>query len=583
MKKLLLTIIMVMLASAGLYSQIISDTTWLETKKSGSVKNRHNIKDIDRITFQKLTGNPKCIITVEPLLINSASVGQQFYVTVSYNKKMNIESTKPFINFSAGATSFEKDDPNSSWVDDSTYFAVYNIVDKDQQFVVPKVTVKGARDIYANEQDSAVLSDAFILDTRNPEIVKVDFPSYLRICDDAAGEKYSIKFTFNEKMRTRTNPIITPNITACTTTTFTNYTGKWTKDNEFTATYTIADGNVDYDSISFTISNAVDSAGNKIDITPAGKTVTVDTRNPTVTSIGATKTNFNLNDVNSTITLTVSFSEPMMVAPKISFSPDIKNILVIQSSAPHPQFTNRFVYTYKIIKNQDVNFLDVDVIVREAKDSCGNLSVEYTKLDYINVLFLITKVIEENFDTYLTGGPPTTPPWERLLPEGKSNKVQSTWRYSLENSLELEGQQTPTVLNERALQQFSATPDEINFEVFVMADELIDSGGIALVNKATLANFASMTYCTDGKVKIQSGSSAPVTVDFSGADNPYAATVWALIRLQYNKTSGELKFYVNNSLVTTTTGTVPSGTFDSIMLFSNKGKMYFDDILVWHQ
>lgn len=583
MKKLLLILILTMLASSVNIAQITNDT-YLVRQKGGTQLDSIKITDIDSITFPKLGGVPTCTIEVDPPVLNTLTFSgvAEFYVTVIYSKPMDTQNTKPQIKFSTASTSLEFDAKNSLWIEDSIYFAVYKVVDKDQQYVKPNITVTGARDKNANLQNPCALNEAFVLDTRDPEVARIDYPSSNSICDDATGDKYILKFVFNEKMKESVKPTVTIAPSAPKQV-LTNEIGEWTTPQEYKVTYTIADAEIN-SSATFSITNALDLAGNKIEKTEGAKYVKIDNQNPRVSSIGASKTNLNLNDVGSTIKITVSFNEAMEEPPDITFSPNIIGKALKFLGSNPTGFANRYEFKYEVIQAVTENFLDVDVIIKDAKDSCGNLSIEYKKLDYFNILFKITKVIEEGFDTYTVGGPPTNPPWERLLPEGLSSTVQTLWRQSEPASLELVPKLTPPpVVVEKALQQFSATPDEINFEIYVLADAVTDSGGIALVTKSSLTPFALLTYGTDGNIYIQSGSGALTKVNFNVGENPYAATNWGLFRLQYNKVSGDLKLYVNNSFITSLTGTVPSGTFDSILMYSAKGKMYFDTILLWHQ
>jgi hypothetical protein len=582
MKKLLLIMILLALAAAWSYSQ---NEIKLNIYKSGNKTAEHDIKDIDSITFQKLGGAPTCKVTVEPLVLNSKSAGSSFYVTAEFSKKMN-KDIIPQIKFSAGTTSLEIDPLNCMWVDDSTYFWTYNVKDINQSSIKPNITISSARDLNGNTQNPGNLNAGFTLDTEEPYTVRIDLPTALRICEDLTGTDYIIKLTFNESMKAvaiptinyfpnlvktevfAPNPVIKPNPN---------------NDKEWIITYKIVDSNFTLPKFTLSFEGAQDLVGNVMDSTPAGKTFSVDTENPKVSSIVASKTNINLNDVNSTITITVTFNEAMLASPppQITFTPDISKALKLDKVEQMSGIGNRFLFTYKVIQLVSENFLDVDVSVKGAKDSCGNMQIDYKRADYMNILFKITKVIEDGFDTYNVGGPPP-PPWERLAPNGKDNQVQSTYRCGDPNSLMLEGSKAETKV-EKELQEFTGTPDEINIEFCMMAEALTDSAAIALVDRATMQNFATLIYGADGSVYLKSGSGAQSKVTFDAANNPYQAYKWGNFRLQYNKVSGDLKLYYESAFITSVSATVPSGSFNSLLLYSANGKAYFDSIFVWNQ
>lgn len=580
--------IVLALASAGSYSQIITKDTKLQLNKNGNKIGDHDIKDIDSITFQKLGGAPTCKVTVEPLVLNSKSAGTSFYVYAEFSKKMN-KDIIPQIKFSAGTTSLEIDPQNCVWVDDFNYMWTYNVKDVDQSSIKPNITVTGARDENGNTQNPGNLNAGFTLDTEEPYTVRIDLPTALKICEDLTNEEYKIKLTFNESMKAVAKPTINyfPNLVS--TEVFAPnpvIAPNPTNDKEWIITYKIVDSNFTLPTFTLSFEGAQDLVGNVMDSTPAGKTFSVDTENPKVSSVVASKTNINLNDVNSTITLTVTFNESMLASPppQITFVPDIGKALKLEGVTLMPGIGNRFLYTYKVIQLTSENFLDVDVVVKNAKDSCSNVQLEYKRADYMNILFKITKIIEDGFDTYPVGGPPP-PPWERLAPNGKDNQVQSTYRCGDPNSLMLEGSIAEAKV-EKVLQEFTGTPDEINIEFcMAVADEatIPDTAGVALVDRATMQPFAMLIYGTDGSIYLKSGSGAQSKVNFDAADNPYAAYKWGSYRLQYNKVSGELKLYYNSAFMTSVSATVPSGTFNSLLLYSVNGKSYFDSFFVWNQ
>jgi hypothetical protein len=586
MRKLIYTIVILLAATAYCNSQVTLENIKIYVRKGGDTINTIDTKDFNNISFEQLNGLPTCTIEVEPKALNAASIGSNLFVTVTYSEKMD-KDIKPIISFSEGANNFNLVSNMELWNSDSEFFSSYVVLGKNQNLISPSITVSGARDIYGNQQPPCTLNNAFTIDTEKPYLVKIDFPDIPKICDDMAGIDFIIKLTFNEKMK-KIDPKVTFTPGSALGSVFSSDNPKpkfeWINDKECHITYKIVDNNADFPAgITFTFEKALDLAGNEMDAVPGGKAYIVDMYNPKVSNLVVSKSNIKLEDDGLPFTITLTYTEAMVGNPKpdLTFTPSAGIGKILTEKQIQFDGFKKFTYTYKV-KTGSENIIGIDVAVKEGEDSCSNLQVEYKKADCFNILFTINEIFREGFDTYPVGGPPP-PPWERLSPSGIDNQVQSTFKPTggEPNSLMLVGSKVD-VKKEMEIRQFSPSPDEINVEFYMMSEAVTDSGGVALANKASMVPYAMLTYGTDGSVYIKSGTSITQKVTFPQNDNPHELNKWGSYKLIYNKVTGELKFFFNGTLMATTVGTVPAGSYDSILLYSFDGKVYFDNFFLWY-
>src|SRR5947208_2181254 len=102
-------------------------------------------------------------------------------------------------------------------------------------------------------------------------------------------------------MDTSSTPVIANNA-GSTLTSPTN--GHWTDATHYTVDYTVADANVSLADITFTVSGAKDAAGNtQATATNVSSGTSVDTLNPTVSSVSIIDTQITAADASQTITL----------------------------------------------------------------------------------------------------------------------------------------------------------------------------------------------------------------------------------------------------------------------------------------
>ncbi len=578
MKKVLIPLFLIVIAGLMLNAQ--NKNYRIQVKQGSNVIDNINVNDLDTIRFQELSGAPDCEIEIPAMqkTINRSAIGNDYEITVSYSKNMK-SANLPKISFSPASAANTLTVQSSNWDDAecTSYTWIYKISDANQQRIVPDITVTGGVDIYGNAQNICTLDSALVIDTELPNITSLTFPSYQTICDGAVGDKFIIRMKFNEEMKTAIAPEITfsPDITGRV---FDSEHGGWEKDNmTYIDTFIVIDNNEKIPAVTSIIINAVDKAGNKMVSYSTGKTLKVDTQNPKVSSLAATIPDIKQEHVNSQITITVNYNEYLVgsYTPIIEFSPSLNDVLQKENGSWTAPYT--YVQKYKVKKGFNQNIEAVDVKVKNARDSCGNEQVEYTKADYINVLMAITEVFREGFATYVKGSPVYFP-WTRAS-NGVTNEIDDSYFNSDSVSLKTEGS-VATSKTESVYRDFTASPDGINVEFCLRPDSESDSASIALVHRATGDVSCAFIIARDGKAYLRSGNTSEVITWPS--DNPYVGNLFSCYRMNYNKLTGVASLYYNNVLAKTVTATVPANLYNSIYLNTYEGVVHWDTLVLWY-
>ena len=236
------------------------------------------------------TAPPTAVLTTNLSLIADADVGSDtFTVTATFSEAMNnsIAPTISFIPAVASTLSFT----GGVWsVGNTVYTATYNVADAGVEVADVDVSASGAQDIGGTTMTANTTLNLFDIDTKNPTSV---ITSNLSLITDAnVGSDTSIvTATFDETMNNSVAPTLTFTPDVSSTLTFTG--GIWSAgDTVYTATYDVADANVEINDIDVTSSNAEDLAGN-LDPDTTMDVFSIDTKNltPNITSSSSDPTN----------------------------------------------------------------------------------------------------------------------------------------------------------------------------------------------------------------------------------------------------------------------------------------------------
>ena len=323
-------------------------------------------------------------VTASPTTITDATAGTgTFTVTVVFGEAMDTSvAATPVLTFAPGvATTLTL--TGGVWsAGDTTYTATYDVADGNVDHDSVTIDVTGAKDAAGNAQQDYTPESEFAIDTLNPTVTTVT-ASPTTITDATAGTgTFTVTVVFGEAMDTSVaaTPVLTFAPGVATTLTLTG--GVWSAgDTTYTATYDVADGNVDHDSVTIDVTGAKDAAGNaQQDYTPESE-FAIDTLNPTVTTVTASPTT--ITDATAgtgTFTVTVVFGEAMdtsvAATPVLTFAPGVATTLTLTGGVWSAGDTT-YTATYDVADG-NVDHDSVTIDVTGAKDAAGNAQQDYT-------------------------------------------------------------------------------------------------------------------------------------------------------------------------------------------------------------
>jgi len=251
--------------------------------------------------------------------LTDATAGSTLVFTAVFSGSMNTSVVPLFTFPTAGedpGTSLTAGPPGfftQTIVANDTYIIPFNAF--DQNVMIPNIDVRvsGGQDAALAAVPAATIPNVFSIDTLNPTVTAVT-PSVTTIRDATVGTgTFTVAVTFSEAMSTLAGntPVITFNPSIASTLTFAS--GAWNSPTNtvYTATYNVADADVNLTGITVSVSGARDAVLNPqqaFNNQPAG--FVIDTQNATVTDAaisisGATGTGgaYRIGDV-----LTVTWS-----------------------------------------------------------------------------------------------------------------------------------------------------------------------------------------------------------------------------------------------------------------------------------
>ncbi len=337
------------------------------------------------------TENPTVLsVTPSDPVISDADVGNDaFSIDVVFSEDMTTDgSADPTLAFNpAVATTLTLDAAASSWLNSTTYRAVYDVADAGATVPGVDVNVSGARDDVGNLQTVSANADVFDIDTDNPSVISIT-PSDTVVTDADVGSPFTVAVVYDEAMTAdgSANPTITFDPAVASTLTFVS--GAWSAgDTTYTATYSVADAGVTVNGIDITASGAQDAAGNlQVNATEADQFI-IDTENPTVVSVTPSDLLISDIDVANPFTIAVLFSEPMTddgsADPTITFDPDVASTLSLASGSWSAD-GRTFTATYDV-SDANVEVFDIGVMVDDGLDANGNLQVPANFADVFEI------------------------------------------------------------------------------------------------------------------------------------------------------------------------------------------------------
>lgn len=301
-------------------------------------------------------------------IINESSVeaNNGFDVIVEFSEEMNT-GNNPQFTFSEAGSNFVLDG-SSAWTSGTTYRAVFNLVDSNEEATNIDIEIAAATDAAGNNQLITMLNDALNIDTNAPAgDLSINQNT---ISDSNTGDVLNVILNYDSPMNTSIVPAIA--VTGISlSNNFTLGGGSWNAEGTtYTANYVILDGNVEADGVSFTASDAQDLAGNTQTVPISSDALSIDTKNPVVNSVSAGSSLLADTNTGSPFVLAIAFDEAMnAAAPTISFGQNIPSLTLNAAASSWNGNTYNAVYN---LTDDNIEFSDIVVSVSGGSDAVGN-------------------------------------------------------------------------------------------------------------------------------------------------------------------------------------------------------------------
>lgn len=341
------------------------------------------------------TRNPQIssIVVNDNILDDSNVAADAVQVSIVFDEEMNA-TVNPSVSFpteNATGAGLSYNGGLSSWSDNTTFVAHFDLIDSNVELEAIDVLVATASDEAGNETNGGITADLFDIDTKNPEVTNIELNNTL-IADIDNGAIFNVTLTFDDVMNQSTSPNISFTGEDPLVNSFDFVDSQWLSDQTFVASYLVSDANEELSDIGISVSNGVDNAGNDQNSAAQFDALfEIDTKNPEVTMLLANTYNITSSNATTGFSLVTVFDEPMNtnVNPVVSFP--VENASgVLSYDAGNSAWLNNTTYTTAYAVPAIVPTLpDVDVNLNGAKDLAGNDLENIVYPDYFDINVIV--------------------------------------------------------------------------------------------------------------------------------------------------------------------------------------------------
>lgn len=321
-------------------------------------------------------------------------------ITVTSTKEMET-SVLPVLSFSDNTASINVFTINnflSSWTDANTCVLVYNLSATPVDFSNVDIEISNIWDLAQNQPSNPEFMDAFILDTKRPDVD--DMVSNYEIINDAAAANgdFYIEISFSEEMnQVSFAPLVVlknelgsviPGVS------YNLFQSSWTDAQTYRARFNVQDLNVELNNVQIEVSLARDISDNAMNLLDELSPVNVDTRNPQLAFFEASENV--LGQSTTTITLNMSFDEAMdeNIIPNFMAVTDTEEFPLFTPIPDEGTWLNSFTYSGQYTVNHFYYQGSIGIRVVDARDVATNLVQDTTLSDALEINFLYLSIEE---------------------------------------------------------------------------------------------------------------------------------------------------------------------------------------------
>jgi hypothetical protein len=320
-------------------------------------------------------------VAADSWINDETAIAGQSEVTLYFNKTMDINNPCQLNFVDQNPAGIAQNIAAGYWSNATTYHAVFNVIDLNEEWVNVALHSLTASDLAGNLQIEDTLIDVLNIDTRNPAANVV--ASNTVLSDATAGQTLQLIFTFDEDANITETPVVTFVEGDPTLNSISLLSSTWNSASEFVAEYLVNDGQELFSSLTPMIS-ATDIHGNAATVVESNVFM-IDTENPTVVQIIPSTTIY--EGLTSDFYIDVIYSEAMSASatPTLTFAdPFVLDYFTLTGAIWIDALTCRFTYTLTTVDAPFTSF-NLNVSLAGGHDSVGNLFISSDFTDVISI------------------------------------------------------------------------------------------------------------------------------------------------------------------------------------------------------
>lgn len=296
---------------------------------------------------------------------------------------------------------------SSEWLSDTTFSAVFDLVDNEEEIEGIGITINGIQDAAGNTQEPFSADDAFAIDTRNPEIADLLQNQTVLNIQAVGNNALIIDLIFDEMMDTSEEPVVSfegdnPLAGAMAVN---GVSSQWQNSMQYTLALNLLPAENEMDDITTVFNGLKDVAGNAPAIVSFSDLFIIDTKRPSVDALNPSVQIISDSEVGSSgFQVLITYDEPMNteqlpvvtldaespISGSVSFNPFNSEWLDDQT------FEARFNVT-----DLGVEVDQIDVAVGFGEDVAENFQNMYDQIDWISLDTRNPELLAMNASNYL--------------------------------------------------------------------------------------------------------------------------------------------------------------------------------------
>ncbi|NNK80826.1 MAG: T9SS type A sorting domain-containing protein, partial [Flavobacteriales bacterium] len=357
---------------------------------------------IQEVDFFSVDNHGPAVVSITPSTntISDSEVGNEtFSISISYDEEMDT-SSPPTVSFPVEdpmVNTLTIDSVASTWVDESNYVLVFDVVDAEEELSDIDVASAQAKDAFGNDQSDISTADVFNIDTKNPSYISSTISSTL-VNDALAGaSSISMQIDFDEEMDPAIEPILSfPDESPGSS--LTQSSGIWIDGDSYEASFDVVDEDLVLLNVDIQVSIASDNAGNLMETHTVADFIDIEMENPSISNFNVDNTMISDLNLGENLEIGMKFSEPIDTdvtgTPVINYpESDVSGTLIFESANWLQEDSLSLSFS---LTDEDLDVEDVDIEISGLVDMVGNVMNLYLSEDALSIEMLnpnVTNVI----------------------------------------------------------------------------------------------------------------------------------------------------------------------------------------------